>query len=994
MMNKLSIILCITFFLLSKQSKSQDYSHRQLTTEDGLPTNYVYGVIEDEDGYIWVYTEKGISKFDGYQFKNYSVADGLPVNDIFIIHKNKDDMLWMFGIENSVGYIKNDSIFSIALEAPNRISMRNFEGGISYRSNNIIWKAKGEELIKTKIVDKHYNGYSKLPSQTVAEIKSLNESFQFDFKNGILKEHKADKLISETNFSRINPEYATFSRLYYCNTENPYYLIFGKQGFLLVDERTKEPTYTLWKKHFQNRITRWNVSFVNQEALVSTNSGLISISANREIKTYDFPNLGKQYSLRRSYKDANQNVWIGTQDGGLFFFSSEQLQANIINSNEANDNLFKRIVKTSTGHNYAITSKGTVYDIDENKLIKKVYKDASVYHAQIHAHDQLVLSSSNKPLEILCLEEQSCKKQIIDPKLLSFDFLPQEDYFPINRMANIKGIIIRDEKDLLVNNSIELFNASIKNDIPQYKTIANKQRLIYQSPFTSSIYTADKENLYSLNDNDELVKLFALPLISTICPFGNSGFLIGTESAGLYEYNFDDNQLNKIGDYGSTTQIHNHQNNIYTSSNEGIFKLEKKEKEFKVTKFWGINQGLPSLEVFDFLIEEDKLIACTNNGIAKISLNQKETKKENQNSKLLIHETKINDQELIDGMTVHHTKNDLSINFGLHDIKSFGKIKYRYKLNPIQNEWQTTSDRQVIFNNLSPDNYSFSLEAFDNNNTLYQLENNFSFTIKRAFWRTFPFYLGLLILSGFTYYILDRRRKQNLHNEVQAEKEQNRRIANLKLEALRSQMNPHFVFNALGAIQYYIQTHKINEADNYLTLFANLMRKYLNSSSEQLISIHDELSLITDYINLEKMRFENLFKTEIIIDPDIDINGLMIPSMMIQPYVENAINHGLLHRKDGKALLKVCILKDTDENIIIEIKDNGIGIENAKKNKKKFHKSKAMQNTAERIKSLNEAELVSLDINITNNSNDNVFPGTLVVINLKKQTQWNTPQLL
>lgn len=142
------------------------------------------------------------------------------------------------------------------------------------------------------------------------------------------------------------------------------------------------------------------------------------------------------------------------------------------------------------------------------------------------------------------------------------------------------------------------------------------------------------------------------------------------------------------------------------------------------------------------------------------------------------------------------------------------------------------------------------------------------------------------------------------------------------------------------------------------------------------------------------MRFENMFETDLIIEPSLQTKAILIPSMLIQPYVENAINHGLPHRKDGNALLRIHIKNKTNDDISIEIRDNGIGREHAKKFKKKFHKSKAMHNTAARIKSLKEAELVSLDINITNNSNDSVFPGTLVVINLKKQTQWNTLQLL
>ena len=994
MTSNYNVILTIFFILFSSQLKTQSYSHHQLTTEDGLPTNYVYGVIEDKEGYIWAYTEKGVSKFDGYEFKNYSIEDGLPVNDIYIMHESKDDVLWMFGIENSVAYIKNDSIFSIDLNTNSRGTMRMMGNSISYRTNDLIWTVENEELIKHNISDKYQKDYFNPPTKSRIELKSLTESFGFDFNKGLFREFSKNEIKSETSFSDKNPEYAPSSRIYYTQGNNPYYIICGKLGFLLIEEATKESTYTSWSSIFKNTITRWNVSYNNEEALISTNSGLVSISANRILTSYDFPKLGKEYSLRRSYKDSKNNVWVGTQEGGLFFFSSDQLQSKIIASDQANDNLFKHIVKNSTGKIFAISSKGTILDLNSNKVHKKLNYDFSVYDAKLASNDNLILTASNEPPKIICLGEKDCSKKSIDSRF--WNFIPNSSSFsnPFGKLVNIKGIIINNDQDLIINHTMELYRLYILNDSVQYTRIDNRQRFIYQSPFSNTIYTADKENLYKLEDNNKLKKITSLPSISCLYPFGNSGLLIGTESSGLYEYQYTNNEIKKIGDYESITQIYNHQNIIYTSSNEGIFKLEKDGQSFKQTKFWGINQGLPSLEVFNFHIDEELLIACTNNGVAKIKLNPNPLAQKNTNNQLTIDEMKINDQQLNNGMKLRHSQNDLSIKFNLHDIKSFGKIKYKYKLNPIQKEWQTTSDREVVFNNLAPNKYSFDLIAYDNNNFEYQLEEEINFEIRKAFWQSLLFYFSILFLASLAYFAFDKRREEKLQQEVELEKEQNKKIANLKLEALRSQMNPHFVFNSLGAIQYYIQTHKIADADNYLTLFANLMRKYLNSSSEQLISLQDEVSLLKDYIKLEQMRFENMFESEILIDPNVDINAVMIPSMMVQPYVENAINHGLPHRKDGKALLQVSIKNKANNDISIEIRDNGIGIENAKKNKKRFHKSKAMKNTEERIKSFNKAELLSLDIDITNNSNDNEFPGTLVVINLKKQTQWNTPQLL
>jgi len=199
---------------------------------------------------------------------------------------------------------------------------------------------------------------------------------------------------------------------------------------------------------------------------------------------------------------------------------------------------------------------------------------------------------------------------------------------------------------------------------------------------------------------------------------------------------------------------------------------------------------------------------------------------------------------------------------------------------------------------------------------------------------------------------------------------------------LRSQMNPHFVFNALGSIQYYIQTQKIDAADNYLTLFAQLMRKYLYFSSEEFISLTDELSLLNDYLRLEQMRFEDLFKFTIEVDDKLNKNQILLPSMLVQPFVENAINHGLHHRKDAAGELKIQFKKDHRSRIKIFITDNGIGRDKAKVLKKKVHQSKAMENIAQRIEHLENTEQYSIVVDIKNASDHIDYPGTNVIIYL------------
>ncbi|MDA9774609.1 histidine kinase, partial [Saprospiraceae bacterium] len=195
-----------------------------------------------------------------------------------------------------------------------------------------------------------------------------------------------------------------------------------------------------------------------------------------------------------------------------------------------------------------------------------------------------------------------------------------------------------------------------------------------------------------------------------------------------------------------------------------------------------------------------------------------------------------------------------------------------------------------------------------------------------------------------------------IRNNRQLEEEKtkyNKKLAEMELTALRSQMNPHFIFNALGAIQYFINTQNVEKADDYLAKFAMLMRSILESSKSKYIQLDDELKLLRLYLSLEHIRFEEKFSYKFEVDDGIDLMQQRIPSMIIQPFIENAINHGLYNLKDKKGELLVRFEEIHEDHIVCTIQDNGIGREAAAKIRKlSKHKSRGMQIVDERIQAL------------------------------------------
>jgi len=228
---------------------------------------------------------------------------------------------------------------------------------------------------------------------------------------------------------------------------------------------------------------------------------------------------------------------------------------------------------------------------------------------------------------------------------------------------------------------------------------------------------------------------------------------------------------------------------------------------------------------------------------------------------------------------------------------------------------------------------------------------------------------ALMILSGLVIFIFRTLKKVQVKNKK------------IALQSLRREMNPHFIFNSLNSVNHFIATNNELEANQYLTKFSKLMRGVMENSTEDFIPFQQELDLLHNYLSLEKTRFTDKFDYEITVDESLNVQSLKVPGMLVQPFLENAIWHGLRYRAE-KGFLSLKFEKNNDFlNILIE--DNGIGIEESKKQKtehQKSRKGRGMKNTLERIALLNDLYQKNIDCAITDKKD---IPGVLVKISYK-----------
>ncbi len=1019
---------------------AQDHHYIQYTTTDGLPTNYVYGVIEDNEGYIWAYTENGISKFDGYTFTNFTVKDGLPTNDVVEIYKDKKtNRLFLHPYKSHPTYIEQDSIVVFSDETildtkylgdrfnytyervekrtqellfyendtlvivPNSIdsfmvAIPNFLNLDSVRVRHANWQNQGNGLI---LATKDSLYYYATNIENRADI-----SFTYGDCLGFYLTHQSKVYWSCEGQQKVFsvPRIAPFKRREghgraQLGKEKKFLFNVRKQHFYILDIDKESLTTLKMPKQAEN-IRNFHYKIYDSTFVIGHHRGFMEYDFEGNLLDALFLNdLSSYYTINTSFKDSKGNVWMGSREGGLFFIPKLARTTSNLSSFYAKDKAFEEFMAIPDNQLLAVTSNVGVYHINDTKMNPMVAANKETrLRSMVEVNNGVIISGSryaffaknkaNAP-EVTQLanakntDNSECADQA--PLICCAPFYPE--YYKLN---DTRDFAFHPQKEILYSVSYRntLIQKKLKDSRVQNCTYLESDipvKRVYYHPYRQKICAGNNKGIYELENN------ILSPVIENDSLFQNISSLfgtpdniwIGTESNGLFRYTYSSKALKKINAANYIRQIRpDTDSTLLIASNEGILILL--QKDGTLLQQYSMLNGLLSNEIQDAHFDKNKYIyVASSEGLQCLdrTTNMKyPTSSEDLNVKSISAGGK---HIAVDSsLQLAHTLNDVSIHYHLMSFASNKNVQYFTKLTPLESNWQPTQERSINYLDLSPGNYTFHLKAQD----IYSNEVThlpIKIYIKPPFWKTIWFRLLLLAALVALIALIIRYLNYNNQQKLKKEKAINRKMAELELSALRAQMNPHFVFNALGAIQYHIQINEVEEADSYLTSFAKLMRKYLDSSKERMITLQQEIELLSLYTRLEQMRFEDLFKVSIHTHPELDRTSILVPSMMIQPFIENAVNHGLNERRDGKGQLHINFYEKEDI-LHCEIKDNGIGRENAKKNKRKGHKSRGMSIIGEKVETLRQSEIADISIKIDNLYPYEVeFPGTYVIIKIK-----------
>jgi ligand-binding sensor domain-containing protein/two-component sensor histidine kinase len=979
-------ILCFTAF-------SQSVYFRNYSVEDGLPFINVADIYQDSHGNLWSGGYGGLSKFDGNRFVNFSAKDGLLNHSVNTIVEDKLGNLWVGTVS---GISKFDGQNFSTPAALQKFIGKSCTCSLLDEDGNV-WLGTEDGLIR--INETKYMFYKTTDGLCSNQINTL---YQTKSKSILIGTNNGVSQLKYSNYTTPKFEAAYAKPI---TTSNINAIAEDEKQNVWIG--TDDGLFQITSNAINSFGQKDNLPDKKINALYFDNSGVLWAATNKGLAQYKnnvwhhLPIQGTANSnwINCLYQDYEKNLWLGTYNG-LYQYRGRPFVSYGINEGLF-DNFIFGILRDSKQNLWVGTQSGLYLSnkFTGSYFIKQTnLSDIQVNQIMEFDKDELWIATE-QGLRVLKNGNLVNKKNISS----AFDE-------PIH-------CIYRDSENTLWlggNNIIYRYRNSVFEEctIPQISSNAQVWSFVEDENKTLWIGTY-LGGLFTIKIENQKMK--------------SNQFVAMNKKIGLA----DDSYLNALKDKD---------NNLYFATLQGVVMLKKSNEEYRVTNFTVAN-GLSSDLVYSLMFDatQKKLWAGTNQGINEIDIdyfkqtNKKQIKKFgkqdgfagvecNSNGTFLeangnmwfgtvnglikfdpheysenIAEPKISIQEiklfykdtlLQENTILPYNENNISFTYNGICLTNPAKVLYSHILEGFEKEWSpATKERTVKYSNLSPGKYTFKVIATNNENVWSTHPVGFSFVIKKPYYKEWWFAFALFFTLFSIVLFMLRLRISSIKRREQEKTKMNEMIANIESQALRAQMNPHFIFNTLSSIQHYISSNDTDAALKYLSRFAKLMRKIMDNTKQPMIDVAEEKEALSLYLELEQMRFEKKFEYQIEINKNIDVNYDKIPSMLIQPYIENAIIHGLLP-KQGNGKLHIEMNKK-DQTIHCVITDNGIGrkqSEEFKKNRVHQHKSMGMNITKERLEILNASLNSNISVEIIDLYEDGKAAGTKVNLIIPLET--------
>jgi hypothetical protein len=957
---------------------------QHFTTAEGLPSNGVYKVFQDSRKFIWFATDAGIARYDGSKFNFYRKQDGLSSNDIFDMFEDSFGRIWFYHINGSLNFFKNNSIYS-------------------EKNTPFLDSLKSNDFFRRFYQDDEQNIYFYYQDQSGLNLHTL------DSHNHASK-YILHSLPMDNEFKPRTIE--GMSLRYMHKSASGEFTMWSPAGCFKTENLSEVPWLYSNDYKYRDVVT----SSSNKRYIITRKFG----SRKYEIKRFngetDFDNIGSLPDVNSNFissilEDKSGLLWISTYDKGVFCYKDEQLI-----------------------HHFDIKdAKSIMQDHEENiwisSLIEGVYKISPFFNHHQHFDKSFFMNSG---VFALCKSDSGgiwCTngKMIYllkNDEIFDLDFQQTENSFNQILQANPSTLFIGETSKLpFVLKGVRLNHAkkkitidkAVQSHIVHKKIIVNQRRdqvssfnqsriffedstdylikfriwgvegRIYNTYYDSNdVLIVNANRNYALKDGEQIkcpeLAYFDKKVISDHLNLENKTELFNIEGDSLFLL---DNK--KIYNLSAALEqpvelqvdhLEYHDSTLFIATSRNIYICENPRNILrkKPVVAYMININFKSIN--DILFADNKLYVASNDGLTAIPY-QELHDTTNFTPIPYFQSIQVNDRENLVMKDQISLVSNQRINIAFSAINySVSPVLFSYKLEGADADWTTVKGNNVVLQNLTKGNYVFKLRSRKPTSQWSQ-PVEFNIIVKATIWQHPLLYFAILLLFAGMIFLIILRRKNNELNRRNIENQ----ILLLEQKSLQAMMNPHFIFNSLGSIQNFLLHNRPNEAGIYLSQFARLIRQNLSAIDTSMINLEEEIDRLKNYLDLEKLRMGDKFVYTIEIDDNVEYEEMLIPSMIIQPFVENAIWHGIANL-DENGFLSIVFILDSDKSLQIIIEDSGVGIKNAAKysTKGENHLKLGMNITRKRLHLLGQKYGVETSFVYSERSPGTTNPGTRVVI--------------
>lgn len=907
--------------------------------ESTLQTNRIYNMYYSRDDLLYICTENGLFSYNGLTFKRHSLVNGQIV-ELTNAQEDEQGTIMAHDFSGNVYQLNEEGLLEVYP-----------------LSDQIEGKVVGIYLSgDKKYLQTRKKLYTELENGDWTEVKveeeidlmvcvTGNNIAEIQFAGGIRKLYQ----LSDTILTKIPIQHPIktekFNRAYedkWCEF-SPDRKIWDDKGNLLVDLALAPiPVEPVQVRKVKGRV------------VIACKNGLYDVASN-------------QVFFRGQYitgieEDREGNIWIGTLNGGVYKVQNMNYQVYLIND------IKRRVDFVFVNDKQLLYADlmGDLYKYEASKndfeCFHKSVAKATVKNLFFHEPSQLYISSGSE------INTFDTSFQLLQ-NVVTYGAVEQltiNDNFYHTRKSSLVGFNF-GRADLFDIYGQKMARAQIVEKYPQtgnfkiYQNEDGNHIFLLRDPKVKLTKVWREQLVYVLNDSlyfmngatFEQRTMGYYPSIENIIVEGKQLLLV--DSSRIFELGAEGQVIKSIPRKNGL-----HQNIIHTSSNEQYLCLTTRmavhllnKKDWSYLYQFTPQNGIASVDFTMAWLLEDYLYVNGSRGITKIDL----LAAHNKGNPILELTSVVIDSQLQTGNTFAYNQNNIELNFTVKSYTARGHIDWRIN----GRNWQRLTDaNKIILNDLQSGEYT--IEAiFRNDLGASSKTIAYAFSINKPYWEKLWFWLPIIGMATGLGWLWYRRRLR----QIQVQNDLKNQLTASQMTALKSQMNPHFIFNALNSIQSLIRFNKNKEAYKYINKFALLLRETLYYSDKDFIPLEREISMLENYLEMEKMRFDGALDFTIEVHCSTDIH---IPSMIIQPFVENAIKHGLLHKTQGNKQVKI-YFKDQDENsIICTVIDNGIGRKKAREitaQKKGVGASFSTNATQKRLELLQQSQNSQLGVSYT-----------------------------